>query len=273
MTKDRRADPELPPGPARDLVDLFKKLRLGNRHTVGQLAARTRLSSSHISEVLRGLKAPSPRAAETIAQALGATADEVHRARRIAEDLAELNRYNRQRATSAHQLADAVPKLSERSGHGSADTPAGNRFRRGPWHRTRWITALACSALVATLTAIGLDDPQDAGGRSSLIRGSATCESGRPVVGIWIAAASGQKDSGYAHLGPATAAASHATGPTVTYSYLLPHGGTYNVHVGCGGTSSHWESSNFSPPISARVVQLRCDDPASGSASTGKCTL
>ena len=281
MTHDHRGEPGLPPGPARDLVDLFKKLRHGNRQTVGQLAGRTNLSASHISEVLRGRKAPSPRAAATIAQALGATADEARRAWRLAEDLAELNRYNKQRAATAHEAFGAVADPSStRSTRGngappsdvSADGLDGSRFQRGPSRRARWIAAVGLSVIVAALIAIALDDPQTTGAQGSLIRGSATCESGRPVIAIWIAASTGQKDSGYAHLGPATAGATHATGPTVTYSYLLPHGGTYNAHVGCGGTSSHWDSANFSPPISTRVAHLRCDDPTTGLTSTGTCT-
>jgi transcriptional regulator with XRE-family HTH domain len=87
-----RADPYLPPGPARDLVDLFKRLRSSRPLRVGQIAARTGYAPSHISEVLRGLKAPSPEAAAKIAQVLGADASTIMRARSRAEDLREWKR-------------------------------------------------------------------------------------------------------------------------------------------------------------------------------------
>src|SRR5580692_387225 len=98
-----RGEPDLPPGPARDLVALFSLLRHRTPLTVGQIAIKTKLASGHVSEVLRGWKAPSPGAAATIAQALGADQAMALRARRLAEDLAELNRYNRVRNRAAEQ--------------------------------------------------------------------------------------------------------------------------------------------------------------------------
>ena len=290
MTQDHRIDPELPPGPAKDLVDLFKRLQPRNRLTVGQLAVKTAMSSSHISEVLRGRKAPSPQAAERIAQALGAGADDRQRARRLAEDLAELNRYNRKKSAAsaapiagAAPIASIVPAASAPSSDGALCSGSAQRSngqfltwvrRYGPARRLLTVF-LACALAVASAV-IGTSSSWLGGDSSSLVSGSATCQSGRPVVGIWIAASSGQKDSGYAHLGPATAGTNFAAGSTVTYSYLLPHGGTYGVHVGCGGTASDWDSRNFSPLISGRIAHLRCDDPAtvrSGNTNpTGTCT-
>jgi hypothetical protein len=109
------------------------------------------------------------------------------------------------------------------------------------------------------------------------VTGSVVCESGRPVVGVWIAASTGQSDSGYAHLGPpGSSGISYPIGPMGTYSYRLPYGGTYAVHVGCGGTSQRWASSNYSPLLSSRTANLRCDDPTSsarGASPRGRCTL
>jgi hypothetical protein len=109
------------------------------------------------------------------------------------------------------------------------------------------------------------------------VTGSVTCESGRPVVGVWIAASTGQSGSGYAHLGPpGTSGISYPIGATGTYSYRLPHGGTYAVHVGCGGTAQHWASSNYSPLLSSPTAHLECADPTSltqGSSPKGSCVV
>src|SRR6266699_4312910 len=92
-------EPDLPPGPARELVDLFRRLRRGRGLSGGQLAVATGLSPGHVSEVLRGRKAPSPQAAAKIAHALGATGEQVRKAYQLAEQLGELNRYHRARGT------------------------------------------------------------------------------------------------------------------------------------------------------------------------------
>src|ERR1700722_8335554 len=92
MARRKREEPYLPPGPARDLVDLFGRLRDSNQLRIGQIAIRTGDAPGHVSEVLRGWKAPSPNAAASIAQVLGADDSTVRRARRRAEDLKEWKR-------------------------------------------------------------------------------------------------------------------------------------------------------------------------------------
>ena len=72
MPRKKRPEPDLPPGPARDLVDLFSWLRGASPLRIGQIANRTGYTPGHVSEVLRGWKAPSPDAAARIAKALGA---------------------------------------------------------------------------------------------------------------------------------------------------------------------------------------------------------
>jgi transcriptional regulator with XRE-family HTH domain len=94
MPRSKRPEPDLPPGPARDLVDLFSRLRHSSQLRIGQIASRTGYAPGHISEVLRGWKAPSPDAAVKIAQALGADDNTIRRARRRAEDLKEWKRAN-----------------------------------------------------------------------------------------------------------------------------------------------------------------------------------
>jgi transcriptional regulator with XRE-family HTH domain len=110
MARSEREEPHLPPGAARDLVDLFRLLRSTSRLRVGQIANRAGYAPSHISEVLRGRKAPSPDAAARIARALGADENTVRRARRRAEDLIEWKRSNAKegtpRSTAEAALAD-----------------------------------------------------------------------------------------------------------------------------------------------------------------------
>jgi transcriptional regulator with XRE-family HTH domain len=111
MTRGRRPEPDLPPGPARDLVDLFRRLRDSSQLRIGQIASRTGYAPGHVSEVLRGWKAPSPDAAARIAQALGADDTTVRRARRRAEDLKEWKRensWNRHRA-DAPEIKQGYP--------------------------------------------------------------------------------------------------------------------------------------------------------------------
>ena len=105
MPRKKRPEPDLPPGPARDLVDLFTRLRGASRMTVGQIANRARYTPGHVSEVLRGWKAPSPDAAAGIARALGADENTVRRAGRRAEDLREWRR-TRPRSRPADLLDD-----------------------------------------------------------------------------------------------------------------------------------------------------------------------
>lgn len=111
---------------------------------------------------------------------------------------------------------------------------------------------------------------------ASMITGVVTCESGRQVVDVWIAASSGQSASGYAHLGPPDISGiSSPVGPTASFTYLLADGGSYAAHVGCGGTAQHWASKNYSPLLSQPNVRLRCYDPVReappGTTPTGTC--
>lgn len=140
-----------------------------------------------------------------------------------------------------------------------------------------WIIAICAPLIVAALIAIG-SYAKARIAHSSIITltGSVVCESGRKVVGVWIAASTGQSDSGYAHLGPPNPNnVSYPIGSSGTYSYLLPHGRSYAVHVGCGGSAAHWSSRNYSPLLSGRTADLRCDDHTTadrGVIPRGRCT-
>jgi O-acetyl-ADP-ribose deacetylase (regulator of RNase III) len=114
MTRNQRGEAELPPGPARELVALLRLLHSRAPLTIGQISIKSDLTQGHISEVLRGWKAPSPNAAEAITRALGADDPTVLKARRLAEALAELNRHTRakeraSRPTGATDIAFDVP--------------------------------------------------------------------------------------------------------------------------------------------------------------------
>jgi len=67
---------ELPPGPGRNLVHLFRRLRARHDLSNAQIASRARLSPSYVSEVLNGRKTPRPAAAAQLATAMHGTDDD-----------------------------------------------------------------------------------------------------------------------------------------------------------------------------------------------------
>lgn len=191
----------------------------------------------------------------------------------------------RERIESAELVSDRARLSAGESNkasreHGEVDDAdtgrQGDSARKSRWRMTLsspWTIALCAPLIVAALLA-GAHEITDVAHRAVLISGMVECESGRDVVGVWIAASSGQKDSGYAHLGSLNPAAGTPIGSNGTYSYLLSGGGSYSVHVGCGGDAAHWDTRNYSPMISARRVNLLCSDPAMagrGSTPRGTC--
>lgn len=171
---------------------------------------------------------------------------------------------------TASQPAPAAPTGDDRDGH-----------QRSRWRAALtnpWAIAIGAPLIVAALIAIGAHVAALLRGDGSTLNGSVECVSGRSVVDVWIAASSGQSDSGYAHLGPITGSGlNYPAGPKAAFTYLLRHGGTYSVHVGCGGTAARWASKNFSPVLSGRTVHLECRDPTtrpvSGGVPEGRCTV
>ena len=117
MPRKKRPEPDLPPGPARDLVDLFRRLRRARPMSVGQIANRAGYAPGHVSEVLRGFKAPSPDAAVRIAQALGADDRTVRRVRRRAEELRDWKRI-RSRTRRPARLPDDGPDWARKGSPG-----------------------------------------------------------------------------------------------------------------------------------------------------------
>jgi transcriptional regulator with XRE-family HTH domain len=159
---------------------------------------------------------------------------------------------------------------------------SGAEPKKRPWWRvtaSRWRAAVIVPLTAVSLLAVGAYAvSQTINGQGSVtVTGSVICESGRHVVGVWIAASAGQSDSGFAHLGPPNPSGiSFPIGAQGTYSYLLPHGGSYAVHVGCGGTAHHWASINYSPLLSSPSAHLRCNDPTTSAGETsprGRCAV
>jgi hypothetical protein len=172
-------------------------------------------------------------------------------------------------------LGDAVGRVDA-----AARKQAGSAADHKPWWRVMldhpWTIAIAAPVIAAPVITLITLAVTGTGTAASMLTGSVVCVSGRPLVGVWIAASSGQDDSGFAHLGPANASGiSYPAGSIATYSYRLSHAGTYSVHVGCGGTASVWDSSNYSPLLSGATADLRCNDPTNppirGVVPDGKC--
>jgi hypothetical protein len=172
-------------------------------------------------------------------------------------------------------LGDAVGRV-DIAAQKQADSAADHKS----WWRIMldhpWTIAIAAPVIAAPVITVITLAVTGTGTGASMLTGSVVCVSGRPVVGVWIAASSGQDDSGFAHLGPANASGiSYPAGSAATYSYRLPHSGTYSVHVGCGETASGWDSRNYSSLLSGATADLRCNDPTNppipGVVPEGKC--
>ena len=92
------------------------------------------------------------------------------------------------------------------------------------------------------------------------ISGSIQCESSS-VEGVWIQSANG--GSGWAPWVSSAARSDYAT-----YSYTLPEGGEYSVHVGCGGTTASWKVAEYSNFYGGTVNDFYCYDESGSSLYT-----
>ncbi len=210
--------------------------------------------------------------------------------------------FGRRRATMSRRVDTALRKLrvalaavevisatrtsrpaESGSAEGSTDA-SGTGSGKPRWLRAisnAWTIAIGAPLIVALILAgiklVGGSPPAKSG--SVIIRGSVMCESGRAVVGMWIAASASEADSGAAILG-ASASSHRGRQPRsrTVYSFLLRHGGRYAAHVGCGGTAAHWASANYSPLLSGGTNNLVCRDPVTASPEgeappTGSCAV
>jgi hypothetical protein len=176
--------------------------------------------------------------------------------------------------------ASASLAVGDSSSSSAAEVLKDESSRKPTWKvilANQWMINICAPLIVAAVLASGGYAIAQLFHRSVLLTGTAVCESHRNVVGVWIAAATGQTDSGYAHLGPLNPSSTGASiGSEGTYSYLLPRGGSYVVHVGCGGNAQHWDSTNYSPELSDRTANLLCHDPTASERRVtlkGTCTV
>ncbi|MFE6946661.1 chitinase [Streptomyces chartreusis] len=85
--------------------------------------------------------------------------------------------------------------------------------------------------------------------------GQVLCESGRPVVGVWVQTAH-SSDSRFAAWKPV------GNGSTADWWTYLPRNEPYSLHVGCGGTPDRWGTENWTGIFSGPQNSFNCDDIA-----------
>lgn len=88
---------------------------------------------------------------------------------------------------------------------------------------------------------------------STYVSGSVACVSGRDVEGVFVHANSGGGGWGIM-------TAPGGTTNAVGWHYTLPHGGSYYLDVGCGGTPQNWASDNYSNNYTGGSSGLICYD-------------
>jgi hypothetical protein len=125
----------------------------------------------------------------------------------------------------------------------------------------RLMLALLASATV--ITGIAISAP--AASASLNVSGHVECLS-MPVEGVWIAANSG--GSGWASWSRAPSDPEEAS-----FSYNLPNGGSFSVHVGCGGSPQNWAVATYSyNSVSGSGHNFYCYDYAYEDPYYGHCT-
>ena len=107
---------------------------------------------------------------------------------------------------------------------------------------------------------VSTPSPEATATAASDISGSIQCQSSS-VEGVWVQAANG--GSGWAPWISSAARPDYAT-----YSYTLPHGGEYSLHIGCGGTTSSWKVATYSGYYGGTVNNFYCYDESGSSLYT-----
>lgn len=88
------------------------------------------------------------------------------------------------------------------------------------------------------------------------ISGSVECASGAQVVGVYVVGETlADLNQGFANF-------DQSGGAKVGYRFELPHGGRYQLHVGCGGSPNEWGSESFTIFVSESSDFLCRDDPS-----------
>lgn len=138
-------------------------------------------------------------------------------------------------------------------GSSSWDNRGSGRSALGSWHlpRGRRALVLVLSTLVGAGAAVAVAVMASGSPDGTYtVRGTLTCSSGNRVVGAWL---QGSPAKGWAHL--------DVTGNgTAEYSYELPRGETYSLHVGCGGTPKNWAVDPHTSEVSGTRNSFDCYD-------------
>jgi len=113
----------------------------------------------------------------------------------------------------------------------------------------------AAGAVAAAMVGLGgMAGTATSASAAVLVRGQVMCVSQASVVGVWISASNG---------GSGWASTTKVNGYTKNYSYSLPNGGSYAVHVGCGGSPQSWATNNKSSSYSGTWNNFTCYDSSS----------
>jgi hypothetical protein len=123
--------------------------------------------------------------------------------------------------------------------------------------RAGWL--IAAALVIPLLEGCESTPPDDT--KPVTVSGTVTCSSQVPVAGVWISATKDDADSDFASWQtPDT-----NTPWVATYEYQLPHGSTYNVHVGCGQKpedQKEWVNEDWSrDAVSGSSNSFICEDP------------
>lgn len=118
---------------------------------------------------------------------------------------------------------------------------------------TRALTTSLAMVLAGCLTVIA---PAATASTAQTVTGRATCINKQAPVGIWVDAQS-SKDGWATMTGP-----NPSTGwARVKYSFKLDKGGSYRLHVGCGGSPQSWGLTATSGSISGSPSKVvTCND-------------
>jgi surface antigen len=122
---------------------------------------------------------------------------------------------------------------------------------------------LAISCVIAALAGSAVITSSASAAATITFRGTAVCNSGRPVVGVWLASSGG--GAGWANWAPMPGRPNVAWYTrTFTFSTSAT---TVEPRIGCGNTPASWASTSIPPAKTVStdyIYNVWCNDPASG---------
>lgn len=95
--------------------------------------------------------------------------------------------------------------------------------------------------------------------------GTLRCTTGANVVQVYVVSTEGDRAVG--NVEPVSNA-TEVTSAAAMFSYHLPNGGSYRLHVGCGDTAGQWATANYSVLLHGLDVSVGCNDPPPAAATT-----